>query len=378
MEGIYQATSSFDFNQLKLISPTSVAGGNYFIKFRINQLPLYIQPPQCILKNGIQKSGKKLFSDLIFTHENEDFIQWMENLETYCRKQIFENRAKWFETDLDETDIENFFTSPIKIYKSGKNYIVRTNIPILLGNCNLKIYNENEQVIGIEKLKENDNVVTILEFQGIKCSPRNFQIDIEIKQMMVVDSTPLFEKCVFTQSKKLQNNDIVNKVDTEGYSVEIIEKNINKTPESIPTNKVENETTIVNNITDCRESIPAKINITDHHENENINLDVDMVNEKKTDSLYLEELPESRQPELEEIDFNIDDLPEGPPIQLKPRESVYYNMYKEAKRKAKMARDLAISSYLEAQNIKQTYMLDDIEDSDSDLDDNDFESMNIF
>jgi hypothetical protein len=40
-------------------------------------------------------------------------------------------------------------------------------------------------------------------------------------------------------------------------------------------------------------------------------------------------------------------------------------MYREARRKAKVARDLALSSYLEAKRIKNTYMLDDIEDSDS-------------
>jgi hypothetical protein len=42
-------------------------------------------------------------------------------------------------------------------------------------------------------------------------------------------------------------------------------------------------------------------------------------------------------------------------------------MYKEARQKAKDARDLALSSFLEAKRIKNTYMLDDI-DSDSDLD----------
>ena len=42
-------------------------------------------------------------------------------------------------------------------------------------------------------------------------------------------------------------------------------------------------------------------------------------------------------------------------------------MYREAKKKAKMAKDLALSSYLEAKRIKNTYMLEDISDSDSDL-----------
>jgi hypothetical protein len=76
---------------------------------------------------------------------------------------------------------------------------------------------------------------------------------------------------------------------------------------------------------------------------------------------------------MEEIEFDLDELPPESAIQIKQRDTVYYDMYKEAKRKAKMARDLAISSFLEAKNIKQTYMLDDIEDSDSDLDENDLD-----
>jgi hypothetical protein len=49
-------------------------------------------------------------------------------------------------------------------------------------------------------------------------------------------------------------------------------------------------------------------------------------------------------------------------------------MYRAAKRKAKMAKNLALKSYLEAKNIKSTYMLDDVSDTDSDeYDENDEE-----
>jgi hypothetical protein len=47
-------------------------------------------------------------------------------------------------------------------------------------------------------------------------------------------------------------------------------------------------------------------------------------------------------------------------------------MYKDAKRKAKEARDLALSSFLEAKRIKNTYMLNEI-DSDSDLEEDNFD-----
>jgi len=47
---------------------------------------------------------------------------------------------------------------------------------------------------------------------------------------------------------------------------------------------------------------------------------------------------------------------------------MYYEMYREARQKAKVARDLALSAYLEAKRIKNTYMLDDIITSSSDED----------
>jgi hypothetical protein len=124
--------------------------------------------------------------------------------------------------------------------------------------------------------------------------------------------------------------------------------------------------------------VSSQHSVDNNAENEIININEKVESEENPDSLYLEELPKSRQTELEEIEFNLDELPKESSIQLKQRNNVYYDMYKEAKRKAKLARDLAISSYLEAQNIKQTYMLDDIEDSDSDLDDTEFENMNLF
>jgi hypothetical protein len=69
------------------------------------------------------------------------------------------------------------------------------------------------------------------------------------------------------------------------------------------------------------------------------------------------------------VDFPIDQLDDTPAVQLKPRNDVYYKMYKDAKEKAREAKQIAISNYLEAKRIKNTYLFDDAEESDSDLDD---------
>jgi hypothetical protein len=120
MDYIHEANDSFRFDKLHLTKPTPITGGNYFIKFLVGDMSLYIQPPKCKLKDGITKAGKKLFADLVFNNENEQFIRWIENLENYSQEIIYKNREAWFDGGLEKHDIENYFTSPLKIYKSGK------------------------------------------------------------------------------------------------------------------------------------------------------------------------------------------------------------------------------------------------------------------
>ena len=68
--------------------------------------------------------------------------------------------------------------------------------------------------------------------------------------------------------------------------------------------------------------------------------------------------------------IDIDEIEKSETIHLKEKTEVYYQMYREARQKAKLAKSLALSSYLEARRIKNLYMLEDIDDSDeSDLDD---------
>jgi hypothetical protein len=205
MEQIFEPNSQFKFDKLVLTNPIFVNSGNYFIKYLMNDAPLYIQPPKCVTKQGFIKGGKKLFCDLLFTNENESFIRWIEDLENYSQKYIFNNREKWFETDLEMHDIESSFTSPLKLYKSGKFYIVRTIIPTRLGKCTLRIFDEQEMDVPTESIQDGTAVMTIWEIQGIKCSTRNFQIDIEVKQMMVIPKSNLFDRCVISTSSRIEN-----------------------------------------------------------------------------------------------------------------------------------------------------------------------------
>ena len=346
MDNIYEATRDFQFNQFVLTSPTSVSGGAHFSKILMNKLPLYIQTPKCKTKQGIVKSGKKMYADLVFTHDDEEFIQWLETLETTVRKMIFDNRTKWFDVELSEEDIENYFAPTIKIFKSGKMYLVRVNANSKTSGAitmsNMKIYDETEQPVEMDAIDDKTTMITIVEIQGVKCSSKSFQIEIEIKQIMVLKPVDLFQKCIIKSSnpmpEPLDENDkvvattILKPVDKHPIKIEIVEKQIDMKEDV----KVEEE-----------EDADAKV-------------------EAKDDEQPIIKILGD---DVSEVDLDLDNLEESDTFHLKEKTEVYYEMYREARRKAKLAKSLALSSFMEARRIKNLYMLDDIDDSDSDLDD---------
>jgi len=374
MSGIHETNSSFQFDKLLLSSPKLIAGGNHFIKYSISNSSLYIEPPKCAIKGSISKTTKRSYCDLIFSNQDIEFITWMEDLETHTCKQIFENRAKWFESDMELSDIENYFASPMKSYKSGNNYLVRTNIPTRLGKINLKIYNENEEEIDPDTITEDTNVVTVLEVQGIKCSARSFQIEFEVKQMLQIAPVDMFDKCILLK-KNISNIDPIPIPLDDINNRENITLDRDVLKDS-GTDDFTNETDIIADDDNSIEKDPSNSPNNESVDDENCE---QTVKTESNDQKYLEassEMPDIRAnaniqetnifSDLTEFDMNLDDIEKSDQIQIRARNDIYYELYKEARKKARISRNLALQSYLEAKEIKTKYDLDDIESDEDD------------
>ena len=369
MDDIFDTNADFQFDKISLITPTSISGGIHFSKILINKKQLYIQSPKCKTKQGIVKTGKKIHADLVFSNDDEEFIQWIQMLELTVRKHIYINREKWFDMDLDEDDIESYFTPTVKIFKSGKQYIMRVNVSQRIGSSPLKIYDENELDVEMESIHENTPIITILEIQGVRCSSKNFQIDVELKQMMVLKPVNLFEKCIIkSKEKDLVKKDLDKDTDDNKASVSETPLAMDKTENPLTKDLIKTETEVENPLT--KDLIKTETEIENPLTKDLIKTENPLAETSDTEDLKNDFLENSFEDDILEINLNIDEMENFESIHLKEKTEVYYQMYKEARQKAKLAKSLALSSYLEARRIKNLYMLDDIDDSDeSDLED---------
>ena len=341
MSTIYNPDNTFSFDKLTLAKPILTTGGNYFIRCVIKNAPLYIQPPKCKTKQGIISTGKKIYTDMMFSNMNYEFIQWIETLENTCQQHIYNNRENWFDGDMELHEIENYFTSTLKTYKSGKYYLIRSGIPSSLGKPIIKIYDENELQVNINDINDDTDIMNILEIKGIKCSAKSFQIEIELKQILVLKPDNLFDSFLLKGVQSTSNN-------SSEKNIETVDKPLD---EQVLVETVD-EPVLVETVDEPR--------LVENEDIENVN------NQTTEEPIYLE-----KKNTLEEVQLNLEEITDT--VEIKERNDLYYQMYREAKKKGKIARDLALSSFLEAKRIKKTYMLQDISDSEeSDLDNEDF------
>jgi len=390
MDNIIEPNESFDFSKLTLSLPTSIQGGAYFTKMNHMNKPLYIQTTKCLTKQGIVKTGKKIHCDLMFDNNSEELIHWFEKLETKCQQLIYEKSESWFQTKLELMDIESAFSSIIRIYKSGKFYLVRTNIKNnSLNNVPIiKIYDENENILSIEDVTSDSNVISILEIQGIKFTNRSFQIEIELKQVMVLSDEPIFENCVI-KTEHFRKNPISKEptpINMRDLEKEIIDE-MNEVKSNVTFQKPdffsnnEKENSLDNSLKDnlrLDNSLSLENNVDNNFDdtlNSNDHDDIVIHTENTEDSenvpLEIEELSEfdlDNSKDLKEVDFPLSLENDLETMTLKKPNEVYYEKYKEARNKAKEAKKNAIMAYLEAKNIKKLYMLDDLDYSDNEID----------
>ncbi len=195
---------TFDFSKFILTHPEPLPGGSYFTKLNINNDILYVQTPKCISKQGIvSSSGKKSYIDLMFSTEDSKFIEFMENLEKSCVEKIHEKKNSWFTNDIDLNDIENAFTATLRPYKAGKYHLLRTNIApsknlVKMPTC--FVFDESENKLSLDDIKPENDLITVLEIQGIKFTPKSFQFEIILRQVLLMSNKPVFQSCLIKKN----------------------------------------------------------------------------------------------------------------------------------------------------------------------------------
>lgn len=412
MENLLNPTKNYPFDDITIKTPRALQGGTFCANLEINDGPILIQTPKCKTKSGIHKTAKQLYCDLLLDNENEEFIDWLEKFQIKIQDLIYENNSKWFHEDLSKDDIEYHWNNSLRTYK--KKQLLRTFIhkEKNFNKLKLQIYDTDENELTGDDLTPEKKIISIIEFVGLKFSSQSFHLDVCLRQIMIINEKPIFNKCLIRinntdkkNSKSIDDTTYVTE-NTETVQQDNSEEDEKNEPELAvedenvlavqdkPELAVEDEHVIV--VQDEPEQVLDTVPVVEDEPtveespvvkkdmkqlekefNENEVMEKETTDEKSLEKLENNEISSVIEEELknkslektndlEEIELKIDNIDT---IKLKAPNEVYLDIYKAAREKAKKAKNDAIKAYLEAKKIKELYMLDIIDSSDEEYED---------
>ena len=400
---IYKPSKEFDFNLFTLDNPQPVQGGSYFTRIVNKQdKPFYIQLPKCTTKQGIVKTNRGLYCDLMYNkNQCDDLIEWILALEKYLQTKINDKKEIWFTSEITDDDIESMMSPVYRLYKSGKNLLIRTFLDLdkttNTGKC--MVYNEDEIKLSVDSITNTVNIIPLIKIEGIKFTSKSFDIEIKLVQSMILNKEPeLMQTCMIKKDNipndntntKTDENIILNVQSQHDEGViqnKVIKEQPHEPPDELPDEVSSEEPheepheepseepdkesdeeldkqVVENNV------ITSQVNQdnSDLHENDSIKDTIkhsDSIKDTDVKSILDYEESDSlvkSDTGLEEININ----PDGDDfISIRNPKEIYEEIYKVARNKAKKMRAASIEAFLEAKRIKSQYVLDDIEDSDS-------------
>jgi|694.fasta_scaffold05809_4 hypothetical protein len=370
---VHLPDSTFDHKRLHLAPPNGLQGGAFFAMMYYKDAPLYIQTPKCVSRQAVVQ-GKRPYIDLMFSSHDVAFLEWLEALEGDAIRMIYEKRNVWISADIEKSDIEAGFTSPVRPYKGGKYYLIRAHIQPskhLAGAQSCSVFDENERPVSVEHIKAENQMYAVLEFQGIKFTSRSFQFEVALKQVLLVSNVPIFQSCVIRKPNHeggQQHQASVSEPTSEEPVLKdtIHEDHVLIKEEPFVVNEdpvVVNEEPVVSEVNE--EPVVNEVNEESVHE-DHVHKDPIIKEEVIEDTAVV-----PKEEEMQEVNLDVLEELEHMHLKLKKPSEVYYNMYRIAKEKARELKKNAIAAYLEAKQIKTTYML---EDNDSESDESDIYS----
>jgi hypothetical protein len=363
---IYEICENFDFGSLKLENPTLLNANIYFSKLNSNpNKNFYVQLPKCKTKQGIIQANTKCFCDLEFNSSDKLIVEFFENLENYFIKEICNNKSLWFydSDNISNDDINDFITPIMRSYKGGKKFLIKANIK----QEKINLYDENEKKLTLADYDSNNEIIPLLNINGIRFSKSSFIIDIILVQFMVLYPSDTLENQLLIKINKkkeltLESSNKVNTTHKEKLDDENTKININfqhvKLTEDEKELKEKDDTKELKEKDETKE-LKEKDDTKELKTTTSFKYLMDNLETNKTlDDDYALEIT------------NLDVISENsPPLELKSHESIYLEIYKKAKQKAKEIRRNAVEAFLEAKNIKLKYNLTNIvNDSSSDED----------
>ncbi len=167
-------------SKLEYSSPKTIQGGNqasyiYYRESHNKLTSLFIRIPKMRTSSGICRKSSHYYIDLELDLNNEhsDFFDFLIKIDKNNRLITFQNSIEWFNDQIPQDTIEDYYIPSIKLNAGGKNSTFNIRIPVKGNTLIPQIYNNNT-IVDHSYVSPHDFVDCIISLAEIRYSSEKF------------------------------------------------------------------------------------------------------------------------------------------------------------------------------------------------------------
>ena len=218
-----------DLDEIQYDKPENT-GSVYFGPISYKSSPLLVQSSRLIVKE-IKKDEKHTYLVVTTTKDDFSFYDKLVKLDDNNLEQTYQQSEKWFNKELPMDILEGMYKRITEPFKKDDIPSIEFRLPYLQEELQTKIYNQSNELIGLDDLTNGSTIILMANLRGLKFLKQNYYCDLHLSQIKLIlqppaDPEPVTISCLIeddeTTNIEVQQED---KYDYEILDEEIIQKN---------------------------------------------------------------------------------------------------------------------------------------------------------
>ncbi len=172
---IYKCNELSDINNINFSKKLKQKNNSYFSK---NKTDFLIQTDEMVCSKHFYKYKDKIYIN--FENNNEEFTQFISNIDTQVLQFIKDNFNNWFNTDFNKETIDEYLIPSL----NDNNEII-LEIPTYNNKIDISIYNKGKELVDLNNLKPFISSNNMIRLNGIFLDSNSIYCNWELVQILI-------------------------------------------------------------------------------------------------------------------------------------------------------------------------------------------------
>ena len=159
----------------------------YYSSMNYNENACFLQSTKLLI-HAIKEENKQKYLVLQVLDNDFSFYDLLVSLDDHNLSTTYKSSKEWFQKELPMDVLEGMYRRITNPFKKGETPLIECKLPIVKQKAECSIYDQSNNIIGLDSLTKGSTIVCIFHIKGLKFLKKDYYCEHVISQIKICDA----------------------------------------------------------------------------------------------------------------------------------------------------------------------------------------------